>query len=229
MKLPFSLPAGEEAQTSGIGAVLAAGVVIALLISSGMAVPGGLGGQEAAVAVPEARPGDPVTIDFESAPDGTPACERCPVPKAFREHGVILSFRSPFIGPTDAWLVASGAYDPEGEETNHAVTAALTEEGFQPGVLILDLPSAPGRVSFRLRGSSVVPAFEVRAFGPDGFDLVHGAIARSDILIYRAARGGSFREERITVQSAGGVTRIELDGTGPPGHILLLDDLALWE
>lgn len=188
------------------------------------AAPSGGPAARAAVAGQEA----PIRIGFETWPDGEPACERCPISDEFRDLGVVFAFFSPFAGETEAHLVASGAYDPEGEERNHAVTSALGEEGFRPGVLSLSFPEAPRRVAFRLRGSDAVPAFTVRAVGSDGTPLPEAAVERAAVRAYRASGGGAFREERIAVETAAGISRVELDGTGPPGHILLVDDLAIW-
>lgn len=169
----------------------------------------------------------PARIDFETWPDGSPACERCPISERFRDRGVVFDFFSRLTGRVDAYLIGSGAYDPEGEEGNHAVTSALTAEGFRPGVLTLSFPDGPRRVAFRLRGPDAVGRFVVTGFGPEGSPLPEGSTTRSARGTYRAAGGGRFREERISVESASGVSRIELDGRGPPGHILLVDDLVL--
>lgn len=190
--------------------------------------PSGDGGPVVAPAGEIAGQEAPVRIDFEALPGGAPACERCPVSDEFRSLGVVFSFFSPLTDETRAYLVGSGAYDPEGEERNHSVTAALTAEGFRPGVLALSLPEGPRRVAFRLRGPDAVRAFAVRAEGPEGAALPPGAVSRAEARTYRAAGGGVFREERVSVEAAEGVLRVELDGTGPPGHILLVDDLVVW-
>jgi len=38
---------------------------------------------------------------------------------------------------------------------------------------------------------------------------------------------GVFREERITVTAATGIDRVALAGWGPPGHMLLVDDVEI--
>lgn len=170
----------------------------------------------------------PVRLDFETWPDGSPACERCAVSEQYRSRGVAFDFFSRFTGEADPYLIGSGAYDPEGEERNHAVTAALTVEGFRPGLLVLRFPDGPERVAFRLRGPDAVARFEVRASAPDGSPLPDSAVQRRAAGTYRAAGGGRFREESLRIESGRGIARVELDGRGPPGHILLVDDLLVW-
>lgn len=168
-------------------------------------------------------------IDFERFPDGSPACDRCPVNAEFASAGIRLAFRSRFVPDSAATLVGSGAYDPPGEEDNHSVTSHLSDRGFFPGVLVLRLAHAPRRVGFRLRGPASVRRFEVRAYAEgDGGDPLPGQVLdRGATRAYGASRGGLFREEMLVLESGSGIARVELDGTGPPGHILLVDDLWL--
>lgn len=167
-------------------------------------------------------------IDFETLPGGEPACSSCALTDQYAaEWGVEFSFRSWQAEEVHAQLIESTSYDPPELDPNHSVTAALTSTGFHPGILTLSFPAAPAAVQLTVRGSDVVQRFAISAVDGDGNRLPESAIRRTGRRDYRSAGGGGFREVRVAVASDAGVSRVELDGYGPPGHILLVDDLVI--
>ena len=170
----------------------------------------------------------PAVIDFETLPGGELACSSCALANEYSaEWGVEFSFRSWQAEEAHAQLIESTSYDPPELDPNHSVTAALTATGFHPGILALSFPTAPAAIQLTVRGSNVVERFAISALDGDGNRLPESAIRRVSRRDYRSAGGGGFREERVAVASDAGIRRIELDGYGPPGHILLVDDLVI--
>jgi hypothetical protein len=172
------------------------------------------------------RSSDTVAIDFETYPDGTPACEYCPLSDEYRSLGVIFSFRSWTAGARYPYLVDAGSYLPEDAERPHGVVPALQERGLEVGVIRMQFPDAPTRVAFDLTGPDLIDRFAVTAWTPRG-RVDTGAILRRRPQTFHAAGGGVFRQERVTVENAAGIVRIELDGWGPPGHLMLIDNLSV--
>lgn len=164
-------------------------------------------------------------IDFETLPDSTPACRSCALSGQFSSLGVRFRFRSPFVGDIPARLIDSSAYDPPGPPPNHSATAALTDRGFEVGVLVVRFERRVTRARFRIRGSTLIDGFLVRAYGADG-ELGEGAVRRTVATTFKRYTEATFGEEWWIVEDPDGILRIELDGTGPPGHILLLDELS---
>lgn len=190
-----------------------------------LAGPLGLAGWLLLAAAAEGR-AQSARLDFETYPDGTTVCESCPLTDEFAARGVLFGFRSPFTSITHAQLIDSSTYDPPDTTPNHAVTAALSDQGFEVGILELTFPASPAEVSFRVRGSDAVPAFSISAFDRDGAPIPAGSIRRR-VSVYENVWKARFRQETVTVASPAGVARVELDGAGPPGHILLVDELAI--
>lgn len=168
-----------------------------------------------------------VVIDFETYPDGTPACEQCPLTDQYAALGVVFGFRSWQTEATHAHLVESTAYDPPDLGVNHSVTAALTDTGFHPGILEVTLPRGPTVVEFRVRGSDAVERFAITGYAEDEEELSAPSIRREVVRSYTSSGGGRFREEAVRLTAETGIARVVLDGYGPPGHILLVDDLRL--
>ena len=164
-------------------------------------------------------------IDFETLPDGSPLCAPCPIRDEYRSRGVRVSFHSWTASAREPYLVDASSYRPA-ETRDHALGSALQENGFEVGVVRMDFPGRPARVEFDLTGSEVVSEFEVIAWA-GGRRLPGDAILRSDAGAYNASGGGRFRREVVTVQSVAGIDWIELDGWGPPGHLLLVDNLRM--
>jgi hypothetical protein len=170
----------------------------------------------------------PAVIDFETLPGGEPACSSCPLTDEYSAGwGVEFSFRSWQAEEGHAQLIESSSYDPPAPDPNHSVTAALTTTGFHPGILQLSFPGDPVAIELTVRGSNVVKRFEIVAVDGNGNRLPSSVIRRVTSRDYRSAGGGGFREERVTVAFEAGISRIELNGYGPPGHILLVDDLLI--
>ena len=163
-------------------------------------------------------------IDFESLPDGSPACRSCALSGQFASLGVRFRFRSASTGDIPARLIDSSAYDPPGPPPNHSATAALTDHGFATGILEIRFAAPVERVLFQLRAASIVEHLVVRAYRADGSELPETSIERT-AGEYRRFTGAPFHEEKIRIADVAGISRIELDGAGPPGHIVLLDDL----
>jgi hypothetical protein len=164
-----------------------------------------------------------VVIDFETFPDGSSVCSPCPVRNEYGSRGVLLSFHSWTANARGPYLVDAASYRPT-DTRDHALGSALQEVGFEVGVIRMDFPDRPSRVEFDLTGSEVVQEFQVIAWA-GGRRLPAEAILRSGAQAYNASGGGRFRREVITVQSPAGIDWIELDGWGPPGHLLLVDNL----
>lgn len=178
-------------------------------------------------ALPHGASGAGARIDFERFPDGSAVCAPCPLSDAFAEAGVRFSFRSWAGGSSRPHVVEVGEFAAPGEPADHAVAPAYREEkGLEVGVVAMEFPGRPARVVFELTGPDLVPRFRVTAWTPEG--RIEGAsILRTDARRFHAVGGGRFRREVVVVESAGGIERIELDGRGPPGHVLLVDDLSL--
>jgi hypothetical protein len=164
-------------------------------------------------------------IDFETLPDGSPLCAPCPISDEYGSRGMYVSFHSWTANAREPYLVDASSYRPA-ETRDHAIGSALQENGFEVGVIRMDFPGRPVRVEFDLTGSEVVSEFEVIAWA-GGRRLSGDAILRSDASAYNASGGGRFRREVVTVLSVAGIEWIELDGWGPPGHLLLVDNLRM--
>lgn len=175
-----------------------------------------------------ARPGivDAGVIDFETYPDGRPACDSCPLSDEFRSLGVVFSFRSWSATGQYPSLVDAGSYLPEGTEGPHGVGPALQERGMEVGVIRMDFPGAPMKVDFDLTGPELIDRFQITAW-TSGDRIESSAIHRSGSRTFHASGGGVFRRERVTIESAAGIDRVELDGWGPPGYLMLVDDLVI--
>lgn len=176
-----------------------------------------------APASPSIRPD---IIDFETYPDGRPACDSCPVRDEYGSWGVLFSFRSWTAGGRQPYLVDAGSYLPERAERPHGIAPAVQERGLEVGVIRMDFPRAPVRVVFDLTGPDLIDRFQVTAWTPGG-RIESDAILRRRPRTFHAAGGGVFRQESVTIESATGIDRVELDGRGPPGYLMLVDNLSV--
>lgn len=170
--------------------------------------------------------GAPVAITFDRLPDGRETCTPCAVGTEWSGQGLVVSFRSWSAGSTLPMVIDGRELLPAGRSVRVLGPAFLPDRGLEVGVIRLDFGGGPRSVSFSLFGPDLVRRFEVVAWS--------GASATGDPAVQRTVRGrydaggrGSFREERITVTAEGGIDRISLDGWGPPGHLLLVDDLRI--
>jgi hypothetical protein len=174
--------------------------------------------------LPPAGQGDRATIDFESFGSGENACTPCEVSDEWEEEGLRLSFRS-WTAAADRPFVLDGSdYLPGG--AGIVLGPPFREaRGLEVGVIRLDFPDRPRSVSFAVYGPNIVPHFDIIAW--TGRRIVTAAVDRAFGRTYDIAGRGLFREELITVRVEEGIDRISLDGWGPPGHMVLIDDLVI--
>lgn len=185
------------------------------------------GGPTLAPPPPRDRPvgsGVPVTIGFERLPGGGDTCTPCPVADEWAARGLVVSFRSWSADSSRPMVLDARDYLPVGRSSRVLGPAFLPERGLEVGVIRLDFPGRPRRVSFSLFGPDLVRRFEVVAWS--GRSALDPSRVRRTVP-GRYDAGGTFREERITVTTEEGIDRISLDGRGPPGHLLLVDDLEI--
>lgn len=178
-------------------------------------------------------------IEFESYGDGRPVVSNTPVAEEWREQGLVVSFESYTAEASQPAVLDARSYLPPKAST-HALSSPLAgEQGLEVGVIHLDFPGRPRRVSFSLFGPDLIESFEVIAWS-GGERLprtarVHAPDARyagagrpgSERVTYSPRGRSPFRAERVVVETPLGVDRISLDGWGPPGHILLVDHLEI--
>lgn len=194
-----------------------------------VAAPGpGVASPAPAPGVASRDPGDrpAAAIGFERAPDGSPMCAPCAVSDEWAAAGLRLSFRSWSADSPSPMVLDAREYIPGGRGRRVLGPALREGRGLEVGLLRLTLPGRPRRVSFSLFGPDVIPRFDVRA-GSGAAELGGPAIRHAVVRRYDAPGGGRFREERIVVSWSGGIDRIELDGWGPPGHLLVIDDVRI--
>lgn len=164
-------------------------------------------------------------IDFETFGNGGSRCSPCSVSDEWASDGLLVSFRSWTADSTTPFLLDGRDYLPAGSD-QHALGPALTgDRGLEVGVIRLDFPGRPRAISFTLYGPDIVPHFAVTAW--TGARVLTGGVERAGGRAYDVTGRGLFREERIRVISESGIDRISLDGWGPPGHMLLIDDLVI--
>jgi hypothetical protein len=168
--------------------------------------------------------GVPARIDFETFGDGRVRCAPCSVSDEWVAEGLRVSFRSWTADSTTPYLLDGSDYLPP-EVGLHVLGPAFGDQGLEVGVIRLDFPARPRAISFTLYGPDIVRYFAVT--GWTGDRVLSGSIQRSGGRTYDVTGRGLFREERIRVTAASGIDRISLDGWGPPGHMLLVDDLVI--
>jgi hypothetical protein len=168
--------------------------------------------------------GAPARIDFESFGDGGARCTPCAVTDEWASDGLRVSFRSWTADAITPYLLDGRDYVPP-EVDSHVLGPAFGPKGLEVGVIQLDFPGRPRMVSFTLYGPDIVPYFAVT--GWTGDRILSGDIQRTGGRTYDVTGRGLFREERISVTAESGIDRVSLDGWGPPGHLLLVDDLVI--
>ncbi|MDH3734036.1 MAG: hypothetical protein OEU54_10900 [Gemmatimonadota bacterium] len=174
--------------------------------------------------LPPPGSGPSARIDFETIADGQP-CVPCPVGEEWASRGLRVSFRSWTAESTSPYVLDGSEYLPPGS-SRHALGPSLKGEvGLEVGVIRLDFPGRPRTVSFSLFGPAIIRRFDITAWS--GGAILESAVARAAGRTYDPAGRGLFREELITVRAESGIDRISLDGWGPPGHILLVDDVII--
>ncbi len=194
-------------------------------------VPGTVATDDLALDVPHSGAGaigagESASIDFEGFGAGRPFCTNCPVSDQWSPQGLILSYRSWSASSTLPYVLDARNFLPPGAST-HALGPALSgERGLEVGVVRLDFPGRPRKVAFTLYGPDLIRSFSITVWS-DGEELPRSATFRALDSKYNPAGRGRFRAERIVVESPRGVDRISLDGWGPPGHVLLVDDLSI--
>ena len=207
------------------------------------AAPGATGGREETDAPPSAdgrfANGQYALIEFESYGDGRPVVSNTAVAEEWREQGLVVSFDSYTADATRPNVLDARSYLPPRAST-HALSSPLTgEQGLEVGVIHLDFPGRPRKVTFSLFGPDLIESFEVlawsggerlpataRVHAPDARYAATGQPA-SEKVTYSPRGRSLFRAERVTVEAPLGIDRISLDGWGPPGHILLVDHLEI--
>ncbi|MCG8469155.1 MAG: hypothetical protein MJB57_13275 [Gemmatimonadetes bacterium] len=170
--------------------------------------------------------GEYAAIDFETYVDGRPICSNCAVADEWASLGLRVSFHSWTADATRPFVLDGRAFLPEGVP-KHALGPALQgERGLEVGVLVLDFPGRPRRVALTLYGPDLIETFDLAA-GSGDVRRADATITRTVLRRYRPVGRGLFRAERILVETERGIDRVSLDGWGPPGHVLLVDELAI--
>ncbi|MDX1394483.1 MAG: hypothetical protein R3195_08830 [Gemmatimonadota bacterium] len=183
--------------------------------------PPGLGEDD----LPPPGTGRRVEIDFESFGDGSALCAPCAVSREWAADGLILGFRSWTASSDAPYLLDGRDYLPP-DASRYAIGPAFrSDRGLEVGVVRLDFTERPRSVAFSLYGPDIVPRFEVTAWSGDR--ILIDAVTRERVRTYDIQGRGLFREERVTVRADAGIDRVSLDGWGPPGHMLLVDDLVI--
>ncbi|MFV1986712.1 MAG: hypothetical protein ACC682_05505 [Gemmatimonadota bacterium] len=175
--------------------------------------------------VPAPGSGRPVAIDFETFGDGGAPCAPCPVSDEWAELGLRVSFRSWTADSERPYVLDGRDYLPPGPDLHALAPAFRGDRGLEVGVIRLDFSGRPRTVSFSLYGPDIVRRFDVTAWAGDR--ILTTAVERTDGRKYDVTGRGLFREERVTVRAPTGIDRISLDGWGPPGHLMLVDDLVI--
>jgi hypothetical protein len=170
--------------------------------------------------------GELVKIDFESPPSGKSFCVNCPVSDDWEANGLLLSFHSWTADSTRPYVIDASNFLPL-NLPRHALGGALSREhGLEVGVIQLEFPGRPRKVEFTLYGPDMIDPFEIVVWSR-GNRIEDDAVIRTVVTRYRPAGRSQFRAERILAEAATGLDRISLDGWGPPGHVLLVDDLVI--
>lgn len=177
-------------------------------------------------------------IEFETYADGRPVVSNSAVAEEWREQGLVVSFDSYTAEATRPHVLDARGYLPP-NASMHALSFPLAgDRGLEVGVIHLDFPGRPRRVTFTLFGPDLVEDFEVIAWS-GGERLPASARVHAPDMRYASEGSGPgaatyspggrslFRAERVRIEAALGVDRISLDGWGPPGHVLLLDHLDI--
>ena len=178
-------------------------------------------------------------IEFETYPDGRPVVSNSAVAEEWWEQGLVVSFESYTADATRPHVLDARGYLPA-NASMHALGYPLAgDRGLEVGVIHLDFPGRPRRVTFTLFGPDLIEEFEVIAWSggervpasawdhaPD-MRYASEEASGSGKATYRPGGRSLFRAERVGIEAPLGIDRISLDGWGPPGHMLLLDHLEI--
>lgn len=175
--------------------------------------------------LPPAGAGRPAAIDFESFGSEEAVCAPCDVSDEWEAQGLLLSFRSWTADADRPYVLDGSEYLPSGTGIRALGPPFREDRGLEVGVIRMDFPERPRSVSFALFGPDIVPHFDITAW--TGQRIVTAAVDRAVGRTYDIAGRGLFREELISVRVEEGIDRISLDGWGPPGHMVLVDDLVI--
>ncbi len=178
-------------------------------------------------------------IEFETYADGRSVVSNSAVAEEWREQGLVVSFDSYTAEATRPHVLDARGYLPP-NASMHALGYPLAgDRGLEVGVIHLDFPGRPRRVTFTLFGPDLIEEFEVIAWSggervpasawdhaPD-MRYASEEASGSEKATYRPGGRSLFRAERVGIEAPLGIDRISLDGWGPPGHMLLLDHLEI--
>ena len=153
-------------------------------------------------------------VDFETLPNGTPACEQCAVTNQFSSRGIVFSGNV-------VQLFNSSTYDPPAEPGNHSVTPGTG------GTTRLTFPGAPTTVNFRARVNNGIPPVGIRAFTPGGSPISTDNISVITLGTYLNATGTEFRSQAVSISDAGGVGYFEFENTVPTDFFYIMDNFQL--
>lgn len=167
-------------------------------------------------------------IDFETYPDGEPACSRCSVTADFIDRGLQFDYETFDHVFTGATLGDGNGvnYGDASNLANHFLTSALTAQGAGiSGVLTMTLSTPyPHAVSFDLSVPADVAA-PINVFpAGSGTPLPESSISRTFLRSYTNVAGAPFNWYRIAVSSDAGIQRIVLIMTS---YIQQIDNVVL--
>lgn len=179
------------------------------------------------------------TIDFETYPDGTPTCAVCNLTEDYASQGVVFS-HAPFGIEEPTYLtLATSSNNPEGIASNHEASQPRMESGGNyGGDIVMDFTGYPRSVVFEVRVNATATDVPVTAYE---LAIDHttdtpplASVSRTSSTYTLPVSGVQFRQERITVTSTVGITRIRLGGMIPvanathsTAYLLLVDDITI--
>jgi probable HAF family extracellular repeat protein len=178
--------------------------------------------------VVEGAPVAPVIIDFETYPDGSPTCADCSLTDQYASLGATFSFESPFSDETHASLLQT-TNNPEGVPNHDATNQQAPTGGSFVGTVVMTFSGSPIQVRFEARVNNIIPTIPVAAYDPNGAAIPASQIERSRAVVYSPGTV-AFRQDVVTITSASGIARVEIDtqgGSGVPGFTVLIDEVRI--
>ena len=178
-------------------------------------------------------------IEFETYSDGRPVAANTYVAEEWRAQGLVVSFESYSASSTLPYVLDAAYFRPQ-DASMHALSYPVSgDRGLEVGVIHLDFPGRPRSVTFTLFGPDLIADFKVIAWSggerlPDSArthvpDMQYASEddPEAEKATYSPGGRARFRAERIRIDAPLGIDRISVDGWGPPGHVLLVDHLAI--